>query len=56
MKKKRAIERLMKELNLCDKMEYYVVSTFGRMGCEENIDLDTYNCVRDYIRKELNTA
>ena len=54
MTKEKAISKAMKDLKLPDTFEYYVTQTFNRLGCEESVDLETYNCVRDYLRKDIN--
>ena len=53
MTKKKAIEKIMKDMCLPEQCEGYVVYTIGRLGCDNTIDIDTINEIKEVIKSEL---
>lgn len=53
MTKSKAIEKIMKDMKLPEQCEGYVIYTIGRLGCEESIDIDTVDAIKEVIRQEL---
>ena len=53
MKRGKAIDKIMADLQLSDRYLDYVVQTLGRLGCDENLDLDTVAAVEQVIRNDM---
>lgn len=54
MTRDKAIDRILKDIGLNHNLEDYVLQTIGRLGCDDDIDLETVFAIEEVIRRELN--
>lgn len=53
MKRAKAVEKIMTDLNLPRSCEDYVWNTIGMLGCDDDLDKDTVKGVELVIRQEM---
>lgn len=53
MTREKAIERILKDLGLPRSCEDYVYQTFGRLGIEDDLDLETVKAVELVMQREM---
>lgn len=53
MTKSKALDRILADLGLPRSCEDYVLQTMGRLGCDDDIDMETVKSLEVVIRKEM---
>lgn len=53
MTKQKAIQKILKDIGLHSSYEDYVVQTIGKLGCDDNIDLETISAIKQVILNDL---
>ena len=56
MTKEKAIQQILKEMGLHNSYEDYVLQTIGRLGCDNNIDIETVSAIKQVILKDLSRS
>ena len=53
MTKQKAIQKILKDMGLHSSYEDYVLQTIGRLGCDDNIDLETISAIKQVILRDI---
>ena len=53
MTKQKAIQKILKDMGLHSSYEDYVLQTIGKLGCDDNIDLETISAIKQVILRNI---